>query len=1387
LSDVQFTVDCFGDVWARNFLETLFAMFTCALGWIFIGQVIGRINALMITLDKDRKQRNDRIEHFQQYAKQRRLPEALRLRALEGLDFKSECSVALRLRDTLRDLPAALRAGLFYELYGPVLHSVPELHGTLAPVHLEALSNALYLEIYLHGDVIYEAGRRGNRLYLLQDGLIEVYGALSGTVFARIEAGSSRTATVGGASGEVGALFGEFAFFIRGARRLTSVRAVRSCQVLQLERSVWAGLWPRDVRTSVERALLPRVQRKFRDTARAFLNIDKNLFVRSDAPLPALTANGLEVAAVLAQERNAVQTWGRQQHPRPRLSFERALLRPPRTSFTNPRPARRRSSVASVSSTESTFDVEQVGGPTSASGAATRLMQVASMSSQAQPSSSQSRRLSSLGMLRTNSLSTPVETLTHGTATPQEAPNKPAPVVKMGSVRRLLPSVLSGSGRRLSNSVESDSKAAADSLPKNGKTTPISMMVASRRSFAVSSVLIEIQWKRHEKRLRALQLFAFSWAEIEKNTLSNEPQRMQRRRSITIARGLSSVLRRPAVAGGPRSVDDGQIRMSSTLPVSSEVIEAARRGPRRHSLLVVRQDLDRKLALAEEAVPMLAARITAHLKLEARASSSVRRKSTIGGASSSRVASSRRASSVNMEEEGLYTDAADFDDSDSVGESAYQEDSPTGNWLGDLFRRPLRSMVSGSVAMSAAVASSKVVPAPMTAAPPRTAASPADAVRSSIVLATASLPPLLGQLTGAPAAHSGQFGINSKFRRLWSAVMLAVTVYHISITPFRVSFMDGFLNDLTIEPLVAIWFALELVVVDLAFAVDFVLQLRYFAFVDRGETISDPQSITAHYRQDGSFLIDLLSILPLELLLVAVAPFLGDAPARSSPDEWPLFHSPSGGFINWHTIAFFKLNRFLRVVHVHSLSDQIQRALLYEFKSLSKLQLRPGVLYLARLALDFHLGTHWLACIFFGVSYLNFQDGDVSWLTTPGMLTVEGCSGLREIRRVPVSAAYLRSFHFSIGAITTVCYGDILPMNAVENAATLAVIFVSVLLFSMLSGGFFKFFAMELGTRAEFEERVAQVGHYMTFHDFPANMWTQMKVYFALSWQESKGMHEEQQLRGLPTTLRQDIARHVHANLIQNVRLFHSCEEPFSKAIIAAIKHEFFVRNDVIIQRGDMERSLYIVETGLVVISAVRKKKPKAAATAGTRVNSITAPDTDAEGDGERHGDRQKRSGVESSEARDHENDSVNEWLTLSRQQSRLAGVNQKPPGGNKVDLAGNEKPQRREASVAGVISPAGEGSGPPDINALTEREERIVKGPFEYFGERSLLFGTPRNATCVAACVSSLFVLTSDRFDAILEEFPSYRSKVVRAWVMTRHSPASEVAPTPVKTASMR
>ncbi|RLN47845.1 hypothetical protein BBJ29_002818 [Phytophthora kernoviae] len=533
--------------------------------------------------------------------------------------------------------------------------------------------------------------------------------------------------------------------------------------------------------------------------------------------------------------------------------------------------------------------------------------------------------------------------------------------------------------------------------------------------------------------------------------------------------------------------------------------------------------------------------------------------------------------------------------------------------------------------------------------------------------------------------------------------MLTVTTYYLLSTPLQIGFLDGVLNNAAYEPFVMVWFVMEYFIADAACMIDFVLHCRYFVYqTSTGESVTDPQRIARHYWSHGWYFVDVLSMLPLELVMFAFVVGLrqaGYAPPAATTSDWPLFFAPSGGLVNWHTFSFLRINRFLRVVHLHPLSDKLKRFLLYDRQLRG---LTPGICYLFRLALDFSMGTHWLACLFYGVSYLAYQDGEQSWLTTPDMLVFgDGVRNLTDIRQVPILQSYLRTYHFSIGAITTVCYGDILPMNAQETIVTMAVIFISVAIFSMLSGSFYKYFDMELGRRAEYEEKVAQVGHFLRFHRFPTDTWRQMQVYFALSW---------------------------------NVALFTRCDPKFAQAIIAALQHEFFVRNDVIIQRGDMERSLYIVESGTVLISAVRKR------------NAQTTEATEPEAD-------------EPATADDGVSVSVNEWVAVKvRASVRMRKSKKVSPS--------HVSPPKRQRSVVSLMSPTGTVS---DINDHTEREMKIYKGPFDYFGERSLLFGTPRNATCIALCVTSLFVLTSSRFEAILDEFPHERSNSVSAWVMTR------------------
>lgn len=1145
---------------------------TCIIGWVFIGQVIGQINLLMLALDKDTKEQQGLVEDFDQYARQRSLPEHLRQRAMDSMAYKSECFLELTVGSTFDTLPNALKTHLYAELYGSYLDQLPEFR-LLSRAQLEAVANALYLEIYLHGDIIYESGRVGARMFIMKEGCAELYGPHSRAVYAVIRNGD---------------VFGEFAFFLPGARRVASARAAKSCQVLQLDRRKWNALWPHHVRLSVEKLMLPLIKLRYQQTTRSYMNIAKNIYIKND------------IGTIISPSRVG------------------SIVMPASVrSLTS----RRASLVLSANTKLGTLSLA-AGSPSANS--------IVPPDQSTLNDNASSRRFSlpvrpifrrSKSVTSTKSFN-PFKSKT---ASPNQWIKKRQvsfPPVRRRSLEEVKEATTSSVRQPLQDKME------LESISESTKDS-------SAEQFRGLSSVSESQWGRHFKRLQALQIFHADWARVENCLSGSNELNHYRRSSIGIFPSYYDTTRFGMAI--PPTKTTAQVRRH-TMHLNSREL---------HDMIlqqhIIQKQDPNKLSLHNPAPPVVA--------------------------------------SLEKQQSGSSIDA------------------------GRGIRWPTMKQTA------------KVAPIP------------SPSYQSVVVL---------------PSPLSPMFLENSTFRHYWDGIMLFVTLFYVIIIPFRASFLLQYYHAESHHLAIALSFAAEYLLTDLVCIADFILKCKYFAIQQDGETISDAASIAKQYWMAGSYFLDVVSMFPIELVL-----FLA---FHANPHRITLLMDPRAApspmgkntYTVWHILAIGRLNRFLRGVHLHALLNNVRRFIMYDLKFE---WFQPSHFDIVCLAIDFAMGTHWIACFFYGVAFMTFEENEPSWLTEPGMLLFEGASSFAQVTAVPWNVAYVRSLHFSIGAITTVCYGDILPMNATETLATLIVIVLSVALFSMLSGGFFKFFEHQFGRRADYEEMVAQLGNYMVFHQFPARTWKQMQVYFALSWQESKGMQESQMLRGVTTGVRQDIALHVHANLMKHVKLFTLCDERFAKAIIAALTHELFVRNDVVIQRGDKGRSLYIIESGLVSVSIMRT------------VPNNSAPATEAAAVAGAETEVAPLVPVETPASIPPKRPSI-----AKRAVRRKTGMGGAITAANRVRLA-----VMAASTIAYQVQTCEISHNKRKIAATKQVEEKYVKGPYDYFGERSLLFATPQHATCVALCVCSLFVLSSTSFEDILEEFPAYRCLTMRAWVMNR------------------
>lgn len=1086
-------------------------------------------------LTQDQHEHNERVEAFEQYAKKKHLPSFLRERAIEGLEFKSKCLIDLAMTETFADLPTAFHVLLFDELYGDYVRNVPEFHDVLNEPQLQALANALRLELYLPEDLIIEEGRIGTKLFIMKTGAAEIFSAHSQMIFAAVHEG---------------VVFGDLAFFLDGTKQLVSVRASRSCQVLYLHRRDWLALWSCATRAAIERKLVPVMARKYRAMSRAFLNIFQNFeLAKTSALTHQRRGGGVERVArgVIVEE----------------IDGDDEML-----DDCNKRDG-------------NVDDNDDEDGETSASSRSKRVFRFMKSSKDSIARGGRRKLSAYLGL-----------------------PQRAREPTLSSSLQSLVTARIEAEWARHERNLHALTHIDSQQKEQQGAGGDAVEEIAKSQQFS-SNVLDDAL--THEQVHETAQDRAAMDAGVDlPSRISSDHLSADR-----LARSLpGAIVKHPTMSGGLAAVHES---------LGRGVADAV---PKRHSIQVQLHEMQRHLASvnAHHSVSIVETAPTAAPAAPQEPHPAADESSQSPGTSDTGLATP--VSALHQQHQPPASTAAHADEpphaNTFTGGHSYAKHLET-------LRARSKARKHQSVFQSDATAASDANPYDIWVEPP--------------------LPPAFCME-------------NSSFRHVWNAVMLAICCYYVLVVPFRISFDFEFLAITGERETIVSWFVVEYLLDALCIA-DFVLQRSYFTYIYKGEVVTDKARICAHYWRDGTYVSDLVCILPFEVL----------APVYSALRR----HQGRPWDVTWYRIAVFRTNKMLRIARLHDLSERFQRTLVYDWKWTF---ITPSAVYFTRFAFDFALGAHWVACFFYAFSYNTYvEDGRLSWLTTPGMLAYAGCTGIDSIGDVPVIEKFARSYHFSMGAITTVSYGDIAPQNAIETALGTVVIVVSIVLFGMLAGGFFHLYEMELGQRADYEERVARVANYVVFHRFHARIWTQLQVYFAVHWQESKGMDEDELLRGLPTSVRQDIILYVKREFVVQMKLFATCEEAFVRAVVAAFQQELFVRHDVIIAEGDTGRSLYVIENGTVLVRVTKK--------------------------------------------------------------ARKATV--------------------RSAAAIAVVHAL----RPPADETL-----EVVKGRFDFFGEKSLILDVPRSATCVALSSCSMLILTVEQYRAILDDFPEYREHNMREWI---------------------
>jgi hypothetical protein len=219
------------------------------------------------------------------------------------------------------------------------------------------------------------------------------------------------------------------------------------------------------------------------------------------------------------------------------------------------------------------------------------------------------------------------------------------------------------------------------------------------------------------------------------------------------------------------------------------------------------------------------------------------------------------------------------------------------------------------------------------------------------------------------------------------------------------------------------------------------------------------------------------------------------------------------------------------------------------------------LLKLAFFALWLLLFSHWLAC---------------GWLA----LTADRIQGDALTR-------YLAALHWVIEALTSVGFGEMVPVNNLQRLYSIIVMLAGVGVYGYVIGSVAGILAKRDPAKNQYFNQLDQLAAFAQYRDIPPALQKRIRDYYAYIWKKRLGFDETTFLSGLPRGLASEISLHLKREILDRIPVFKDVESDFIEEVALNLKPDVYTPGEYVFKEGRPARRMYLVIKG--VLEVLRK------------------------------------------------------------------------------------------------------------------------------------------------------------------------------------------------------
>lgn len=383
----------------------------------------------------------------------------------------------------------------------------------------------------------------------------------------------------------------------------------------------------------------------------------------------------------------------------------------------------------------------------------------------------------------------------------------------------------------------------------------------------------------------------------------------------------------------------------------------------------------------------------------------------------------------------------------------------------------------------------------------------------------------------------------------WDVVTILGLAFVAVVTPFEVALLETEVDFMfVLNRLIDVIFAVDLV---LQFFVAYRMKTRY------GHRLETRMKQIARHYLTTWFFVDFLSLIPYDMLGLLLQ---SDELQRA------------------RTLRITKLLRLIKLARVLRASRIFQR---WE----TTLHINYNDLNLWTAIAMFGVGSHWIACMW-ALLATQANEGEDTWLTHAVPASGQQATLPSEI--------YLTSLYWSAMTVTSVGYGDVLPVNLTEQVVCVFLMFGSSFLWARVLSDIMNAIANGDTHKQQFRQTLDDLNYMMADQNLPGGMRRRLRTFFF----QIKDLQRIQSFQGvikqMSPALQGELALTVNEVWVRKVWYFdaHFDKLPpaFVVGVAGALQISVFAQQELfgepwtlyILHRGLGVRSLKVLRSGSV-------------------------------------------------------------------------------------------------------------------------------------------------------------------------------------------------------------